>query len=506
MSKVYFCGVDIGTSESKGVIIDEKANIIAYHACPHEMLSPKPGYAEHDAEKVWYGELCEITKALIEKSGVDPKEIASFGCSTIAPCCLPVDKDLNPLMNAMLYGVDVRASKEITYLSELLGEDHVLDRCGSPITSQSAAAKILWLKNNCPDIYNKAAYFLTGTSYLTAKLTGNVVIDRYTAAAFVPAFDIGTNEYAEDLLKPICSIDKLAECRWTSDVIGHVTKQASEDTGLAEGTPVITGTADASAEAVSAGVIEAGDMLLMCGSSIFMIHVTDKPYRDRRIWTGPYLFDGTYDVSAGISTTGTMTKWFRNNFAKDLWEAEKNGGENAYAVLSREAENIEPGSGGLMVLPHFSGERTPINDPLAKGVIFGLNLTHTRGHVFNACMEGVGYGIRKHFDVFEERGIKTDRVMAVGGGTKNEKWVQIISDIGGFTQTLPEVGVGAAYGDALLSALGIGFYKTPKEMTSSVKIKKEVTPCMVNYEKYAPYRKMYSSLYNATADLMHMEL
>ncbi|NLD88577.1 MAG: FGGY-family carbohydrate kinase [Clostridiales bacterium] len=504
MRKSFFCGVDIGTYESKGVITDESMNIVAYHSCPHVMSSPKPGYAEHDALGVWYKDLCEITNALIEKSGIDPKDVASFGCSTIAPCCLPVDKEMNPLTQAMLYGVDVRAAKEIEYLIELFGEEKILSRCGSPVTSQSAAAKILWLKNNLPEVYDKAAYFLTGTSFLTAKLTGNVVIDNYTAAAFVPAYDITKNSYDLNFLRPICSEDKLARCMWTNEIAGHITSDAALDTGLAEGTPVIVGTADASAEATSAGVISVGDMLLMYGSSIFIIHVTDKPYPDKRIWTGPYLFEGTYDVSAGMSTTGTLTRWFRDNFSIDLLSEEKNGGMNAYDALALEAKDVKAGSGGLIVLPYFSGERTPINDPLAKGVIFGLNLTHTRGHVFNACMEGVGYGIGQHFEVFAENGIETKRVFAVGGGTKNEKWLQIVSDISNMPQLLPEVSVGAAYGDAMLAALGVGRFATPEEMTSVTKIRKIVKPG--NTVVYEPYRKAYAELYKATKNLMHSAL
>ncbi len=498
----YFLGIDIGTFESKGALVNENAEVVASCACPHIMESPLPGYAEHDAEETWWHDCCEISNRLINDSGVDPKMIAAVGCSTIGPCCLPVDKNLRPLRKAILYGVDVRAVKEIAYLEDLYGKDAIFEKYGTPITSQSIGAKILWLKNNEPEIYAAADKFLTGSTFLVAKLTGEYAIDRYTAATWVPMYSIEKEDWEDDL-SLFCRRDQLADCYWSDEIVGKVHEQASRETGLAVGTKVLTGTADASAEALSVSVLDPGDMMLMFGSSIFIIHVVDKFTKDERLWAGPYLFKGTYSVAAGMSCAGTLTRWFRDNFARDIFAHAEATNQNVYALMAESIESIPPGSEGLVVLPYFSGERTPINDPLAKGMIFGLNLHHTREHVYKACLEGVGYGIEQHFSIFDERDMGTKKVIAVGGGTKNASWLQSVSDISGKAISTAEVSIGAAYGDALIAALGVGFYKDSKELSNIIKIKKTIQPDMANYKKYQPYREQYDRLYKATKDIMH---
>jgi len=503
LSSPYFIGIDIGTYESKGVITDAGGHVVASQSCPHEMESPKPGYAEHDAEKTWWGDFCELSNGLIARSGVNPSEIKAIGCSTIAPCCLPVDEACRPLRKAILYGVDVRAGKEIYFLEELFGTEHILAEYGMPITSQSAAAKILWIKNNESHIYRNTARFITGTTYLVAKLTGEYVIDQYTAASWVPMYDRHANDWAYGNLDIFCRPGQLAQCRWTNEIAGNVTRQAASETGLAEGTPVSVGTADAAAEAISAGVSEPGDMLLMYGSSIFIIHVTDKFRMDPRLWTGPYLFPGTFAITAGMSTAGTLTRWFRDNLAKDLLETQEKTGRNAYDLLAEETSGIAPGSDGLLVLPYFSGERTPINDPDAKGVIFGLTLRHSRAHVYNACLEGIGYGIAQHFDIFDRMQLETKKIIAVGGGVKNEKWLQIVSNISGRTQCTVEEGIGAAYGDALLAALSIGIYHDVKDIGVIVRQLKSIVPVKEEQAKYQHYKNRYAELYSLTRKMMH---
>ena len=499
MDQPYFLGVDIGTSESKGVLMTANAEIVATCACPHGMESPKPGYAEHDAESVWWADFCDIVQALPKIAHIATSQIAAVAVSTIAPCCLPVDKDLRPLRKAILYGVDVRAAEEITFLENYYGKEAIIKLCGSPVSSQSAAAKILWIKNNEPEVYAAADKFLTGASYLTAKLTGQYVIDRYTAATWVPLYDVLGEDWVEDT-SLFCRRDQLAQCRWSDEVVGTIHEKAARETGLAQGTPVLCGTADASAEAVSAGVLDAGDLLLMYGSSFFFIHIVDTWTRDERLCSGPYLFPGTYAVTAGMSTTGTLTRWFRDQFARDLDKS------SAYEQLAASVQNIPLGSGGIIVLPYLSGERTPINDPKAKGVIFGLNLTHTREYVYNACLEGVGYGVAQHLDIFKENHMDTRKIMAVGGGTKNVKWLKIVSDICGVDQLTVKVGIGAAYGDAMLAALGTGYFKNVGEIAAKVKVKDRIPPNPEHTARYIPCRGRYKALYEATKQLMHEDV
>jgi xylulokinase len=229
-----------------------------------------------------------------------------------------------------------------------------------------------------------------------------------------------------------------------------VTANAARATGLAAGTPVIAGTIDAGSEALSVGVIRAGDMMIMYGSTIFTIMLSKARISDPRLWYAPWLFKGEHASMAGLSTSGTLTHWFRDLAARDLDPAK------AFAALAREAEASPAGARGLIMLPYFSGERTPIHDPNAKGVIFGLNLTHGRGDIYRALLEGIACGTNHIIETYREIGELPRKLLAVGGGTKNKVWSQATSDISLMPQTVCRKTVGASYGDAFLAALAIG--------------------------------------------------
>ena len=446
----HYLGVDIGTFETKGVIVTETGEIAAQASRPHQMQVPQPGWAEHDAEQDWWGDFVHVTRKMLADSGIAPSSIAAIGTSGIGPCMLPVDKAGNPLMNAVLYGVDTRAAREIADLNEQIGEATVLERCGNALTSQAVGPKILWLKRNRPEIFAATHKILNSTSFLVHRLTGRYTIDHYSAGNFSPFYMAETQGWSDELAPGIIAMDKLPELLWTTDIAGHVTAAAAAETGLDEGTPVIAGTIDAAAEAVSVGVLKPGELMLMYGSTIFIILITASRVRDARLWYAPWLFPGQHGSMAGLSTSGTLTHWFRNNFAKDLPP------DTAVVQLAAEAEASPPGAKGLVLLPYFSGERTPIHDTQAKGVLFGLDLTHDRADMFRAVLEGIAHGTRHVFDTYAEAGHSPATVYAVGGGTKNRVWSQATSDISGFTQVVRQKTIGASYGDAFLAALALG--------------------------------------------------
>ncbi|MFQ5624875.1 MAG: FGGY family carbohydrate kinase, partial [Paracoccaceae bacterium] len=250
----YTLGIDIGTFESKGVLVDGDGNIHASAARPHKMIVPQPGWAEHRAEEDWWGDFVHICRTILGESGCDPADIAGVACSAIGPCMLPVDGNGAPLMNGVLYGVDTHAAAEIAELTENIGEDVLLARCGNALTSQSVGPKILWLKRKRPEVFAKTAHILTSTSYLVQRLTGEVVIDHFTAVNFMPLYDAGRQDWVDDMAPDIIGLDRLPRLAWSTEIAGHVTAQAAAETGLAEATPVTTGTVDAAAEAVSVGV------------------------------------------------------------------------------------------------------------------------------------------------------------------------------------------------------------------------------------------------------------
>ncbi|MEO0991020.1 MAG: FGGY-family carbohydrate kinase [Pseudomonadota bacterium] len=488
----YTLGVDIGTFESKGVLVDGAGRIVAQAAAPHEMLVPQPGWAEHRPEEDWWGDFVRVTRELLATSGIAPGDIDCIATSAIGPCMLPVDTDGMPLMNGVLYGVDTRASDEIEELNERIGEAVILDRCGNALTSQSVGPKILWLKRKRPEVFEKTAKILTSTSFLVNRLTGEYVIDHYTAANFSPLYDVGQLDWTTGLADDIVDPGALPRLMWSTEIAGHVTAEAAAETGLAEGTPVTCGTIDAAAEAVSVGVRDPGDMMMMYGSTIFIIQVTQDPVRDPRLWYAPWLYPGVHASMAGLATSGTLTHWFRDQFAKELTR------EDAFPVLAAEAETSPPGAKGLLMLPYFSGERTPIHDPNAKGTFFGLNLTHTRADMYRALIEGIAMGSAHVIETCRDVGAEPARILAVGGGTKNELWLQATSDFGGVPQVVSETTVGASYGNAFLAACAIGQAK-PADISAWNPAKRTVTP--EAHEVHARQFQLFRRLYEQTKDI-----
>lgn len=491
---MYTLGVDIGTYQSKGVLVDTSGAIVAQAARDHEMIVPRPGWAEHRAEEDWWGDFVQITRALLAQSGAPAEEIAGVAVSAIGPCMLPVDAGGAPLMNGVLYGVDTRAAAEIDDLTARIGADVIFERCGNALTSQAVGPKILWLKQQRPEIFERTAKVLTSTSFIVQNLTGEAVIDHYTAANFAPLYDVAAQDWCDDLAPEIIGLEKLPRLMWSTEIAGEVTAEAARATGLAPGTPVTCGTIDAAAEAVSVGLRETGDMMMMYGSTIFIILATDARLRDPALWYAPWLYPGTHAAMAGLATSGTLTHWFRDQFARDLPR------DGAFAALAEEAAASPPGANGLLMLPYFSGERTPIHDPLAKGAFFGLNLTHSRGDMYRALIEGIAYGTAHVTRTFAGAGGAPDRVLAVGGGTQNAAWLQATSDISGLPQVVSEKTVGASYGDAFLAACALGL-AAPGDIARWNPPARTIAP--QHHAAYDAGYDLFRALYDQTRDIAH---
>ncbi|MEE2773777.1 MAG: FGGY-family carbohydrate kinase [Pseudomonadota bacterium] len=489
----YTLGIDVGTFETKGSLVDHSGNLLGQAKRAHKMLVPKAGWAEHRPEEDWWGDFCFVSNAILNQTGINPNAIKAVSCSAIGPCMLPVNSEGKPLRNGILYGVDNRAETEIKELNAKIGEEEILKRCGNALTSQAVGPKILWFRRNYPDLFKKTHKILTSTSFLVHRLTNEYVIDHYTAANFSPLYDVSKQNWTQDLANDIIDTARLPTLKWSGEIVGSVSASAATSTGLAEGTAVTTGTIDAAAEAFSVGVTNPGDMMLMYGSTIFIILRTEQRSRDSRLWYAPWLFEGEHAAMAGLATSGTLTHWFRDQFAKELEPA------NAIPTLVTESKNSPKGAKGLILLPYFSGERTPIHNSQAKGVFFGLNLTHHRGDLFRALIEGIAYGTRHVTDTFRDLGQTPSKVFAVGGGTKNMLWLQATSDITGVNQYVRDKTIGASYGDAFLAALSINAVeRSDIEKWNPIKrtVKHKAHP---NYESNY---KIFRQLYESTKDLM----
>ncbi len=504
MSHQYLLGVDIGTYSSKGVLVDAcTGEITGSHIIEHNIYIPKPGWAEHDADQVWWYEFVQICQQLLSTTKINPEEIKAVGTSGLGACVLPVDAVGKPLRQAILYGIDTRAIAEMAELERVFGKEKIFQISLMNLSTQSTGPKILWIKNHEPQIYNQTRYFLTSEAYLVQKLTGNATLDYLTAADYAPMFNVQKNTWNVETTQYITPLEKLPKFSWSCEIGGCVTHRAAQETGLLEGTPVIVGTTDGCSEALSAGVSNIGDMMMMFGSSFYFILKTGKIKPTELIWSSAWLEKGAYTLQGGTSTSGSLTRWFRDNLAPLEMAAQNIGGENAYASLTKLLDQSPLGANGLIALPYFEGERTPVHDPQARGVLFGLTLSNTRADIYRALLEGIGFGIRHILDEMRKADVFPSRMVGVGGGTQNLGWMQMVSDIANIEMVIPEQQIGASYGDAFMAGIGVGLYKNLSEITRWVHNKYQIKPNPESHKKYEPLYKIYRGLYEQTKGLMH---
>ena len=503
----YVLGVDIGTQGIKGVILNEDLKTVAKTYMEHDYFQPRSNWYEHDVEKIWWGGFKQIVRQLLKKVDFSSEHIIGVGCSGLSPCFLPLDKNDRPLRNAILYGIDTRAMKEIKEITKELGEENILNNNKQPITTQTVGPKILWFKKNEPEKFKQTKKIFTTTNYIVYKLTGNYILDHTQAAFFGPFYNFNNHSWDQEM----CSLFKVPyelfpPLKKSIDIAGTITTQVAAETGLAKGTPVIIGTADGLAEIFSAGGFEKGEVTLIYGTTGIIVINTDKCPIMKELWIAPHpINDNAYLVAGGTVATGALTKWYRNNFGVIEQAMQERININAYDLLSKQAENISAGSGGLITLPYFSGERTPINDPLARGLILGLTVYHTREHVYRSLLEGAAYSFQHHLDVFKQYGFQISRVIACGGGTKGKLWPQIVSDVIGYNQFIPSSPLGAEIGSAYMAAVAVDLVSDLKFIRRF--IENEGFHCIKtnykNHEVYQQYYRLYRSIYENIKEDMH---
>lgn len=503
MAKAYLLGVDIGTYSSKGVLVDAETGIVAAaHVVEHGLSMPNLGWVEHDPDQIWWGEFVSISHELLLESGIEPNHIKGVGVSGIGPCVLPIDENGNALRQGILYGIDTRASDEIEQLEKALGREKIFKLSAAHLSSSASGPKILWIKNHEPHVFAKARWFVTSHSYIIFKLTNQAVVDKYSACAFAPLIDVEKICWLEGMGELITPAESLPKMLWSCDVAGYVTAQAARQTGLKEGTPVIAGTTDSAAEAISAGLADFGDMMMMFGSSNSFIMKTDKLVRTDNFWGLNWMDSGTYAFVGGMSTVGSLTRWFRDNLASLEVSGQATGGPNAYAAMAELLKETTLGADGLIALPYFEGERTPIYDPDAKGMLFGLTLKHTRADIYRALLESVGFGIRHNMECMLAENLHPKHILAIGGGTKNLAWMQMISNIANIQMSIPNQQIGSSYGDAFMAGVGVGLFSNLGEIRKWVYSTRQITPDPDAVAEYTPLYRIYRELYNQTQHLM----
>ena len=479
-----FIGVDIGTSSSKGVLVNESGELLGQSVRSHEVSRPHPGWVEMDA-RIWWQECVDILADLV---AVAPGPVDAVGVSGMGPCVLVTDEHMTPLRPAILYGVDTRATAQIEALDAELGRDEVLARCGSVLSTQAVGPKLAWIAEQEPEVFARARRLFMPSSWLAYCLTGAYGLDHQSASQATPLYDTHARDWYAPWVKRIAPEIEMPPLGWATEVAGTVHPEAAARTGLAVGTPVITGTIDAWSEAISVDAHNVGDLMLMYGTTMFMVNTVAQPLTHPALWGTVGALPDTRNLAAGMATSGAITSWIRELF-----------GRPDYVELLALAKESGPGARGLLCLPYFAGERTPIADPDARGIIAGLTVSHTRGDIYRAALESTALGVRHNIETFRAAGGQIDRVVAVGGGAQGDLWTQIVSDVTGVEQVIPTYTVGASYGAAYLAAASV----LDVSISDWNPTERICRPNPATRDNYDELYALYVALYPATRDISH---
>jgi xylulokinase len=505
----FLVGCDVGTGGTKAVVMATDGAVLGSHFIEYPLITAKtaedrfPGAkAEQDAEWYWNA-AAETIRTSIRQAKISPREIKGVSVSALSATCIIVDKDQRPLQNVHIW-LDRRATAECAWLRQQVDEEYVFRMSGNLIDPFYGAPKLMWIKNNRPVLYRQTDKFLSAVGYLGMKLTGKLVMDYSDAAMVGIGFDIVNRKWNEELIEAI-GLDpaKFPPPFPCDEVIGEVTREAAARTGLAPGTPIVAGTVDSAAAWLSAGAVDAGDTRLILGTSGSLGVVHDTPLFTRGMITVIHAADSRckYVTVGALACAGALIRYFRDNFAQLEKATEVISGINAYDIMNEEAKQVPPGSDGLIVLPYFMGERTPMWDPHARGVIFGLSLDHGRGHLVRAMMEGVGYALLHNFELMQAGDLKMQLPFVLcEGGARSPLWRQIVTDILNVECTFAPFSLGAPVGDAVIAGVGVGIFKNYDIVKSLVRYGDKSLPNPENHARYMKLYTVFRDLYPALKD------
>jgi xylulokinase len=477
--------------------MDESGAILGSHTIEYPLLTPRPGWAEQNPEWYWNA-VADTIKESVKQARIDAKHIKGVSVSALAPACILVDKDLKPLQNAHIW-MDRRGIAESGWLKEKIGDDDSFAVSANIIDPYYATVKLLWEKNNRPELYRQAYKIQTAADYPAMKLTGKAVTDYSNASLYSVCFDIVKRKWRTDIIERIgLDADKFPQAFACDAVIGEVTAQAAERTGLYKGTPVVAGTVDANAAYVAGGAIDDGDFSLAMGTAGCMGVIHKDPQFTKNMVTIVHSADSEimYSTLATTVSFGAVTRYYRDNYGQLEKQTADLLGMDVYEIMNLEAQKISAGSDGLIVLPYFMGERTPIWDPYARGMVFGLSLAHTRGHFLRALMEGAVLALYDNYKYMKDSGMKTNLPLVVGeGGAKSALWRQIVSDMFNVHVTYMKESKGAPAGNAVVAGVGTGVFKDYTVVKEWLKFSDDHFPDEDRHKKYMEIFKVYKNLY-----------
>lgn len=497
----YLIGVDLGTSGTKTVLFDESGTPVASQTIEYPLYQPQNGWAEQDPHD-WWNAAAGSMKAVIAKSGVTPKDIKGIGISGQMHGLVMLDKAGNVLRKSIIW-CDQRTAKECEEITGRVGANRLIEITANPALTGFTASKILWVRNNEPEIYEKCAHILLPKDYVRYMLTGEFATEVSDASG-MQLLDVPGRCWSDEVLSKL-GIDKalLAKVYESPEVTGTVTAQAAELCGVAAGTPVVGGAGDNAAAAVGTGTVEDGIAFTTIGTSGVVFAHTSKVSIDPkgRVHTFCCAVPGAWHVMGVTQAAGLSLKWFRDNFCSPEMATAAGMGKDPYYLMDKQAERIPIGADRLLYLPYLMGERTPHLDPDCRGVFFGLSAMHTRQHLLRAVMEGVVYSQRDSVEVLRGMGVKINDMLACGGGGSSPLWRQMLADVYNCPVKTVVSKEGPALGVAILAGVGTGVYKNVVEGCHAViRTNPPQNPVPENSAKYEKYYQMYTQLYPALKD------
>lgn len=464
----YLIGMDLGTTNAKGALYDEKGRLVVAASGQYETCYPGEGWAQQNPE-AWWSAARDIFRQIADAAGRERMKAVSGICiSSQTPTLLPVDSAGRPLRDALIW-MDSRAGQELSDILNTVGEERYMAVTGMRPAVSFLPPKLLWYKRHEPELFEKTACFLQVNGYINFKLTGELTMDR-DQAALTQCLDAATGSWSQTISEAIGIniAGFFPEPADNSCIIGHVTEAAARETGLSAGTPVAAGSSDAIAAMYASGLTRLGEATEVSGtSSLVFAGTTALPKQDYR--AGGHacaLKDIPYVYNAPITATGASIKWYMDQFGLYEKQQAQESGRSEFDLLNEEALTAEPGSAGVMFFPYMMGERAPLWNDHAKGMFIGLSMHSRREDMIRAVFEGTAYALRSVLDVFKANGAGIDSLRVVGGGAKSETWLKIKASVLNLPILVLDKKTGdVPFGDALIAGLATGIYE---DLTKSI--------------------------------------
>jgi xylulokinase len=493
----FLVGVDLGTSACKTVIFNTEGKKVSETQQEYPVYHPQPKWAEQNPRE-WWNAAVETVKKSLKKAGIREDEIAGLAVDSQREAVVPINKKGEELYNSIIW-LDNRTVPQARRIHELMPQEKVLSETGVPINPIYSATKIMWLRDNVPEVYEKTACFLCAKDYIVYKLTGEAATD-YSMASRTMLFNVTKKVWSNEICSTLgISVDKLPPVKESVAVIGEVSVKASHETGLSKGLQVVNGGGDRPCECLGAGVTQSGLVNTGTGTgSVFEVPL-DKPAIDMqgRVPCCVHVIPDMWEYEVIIATTGATLRWFRDTFGGEEKAQAQRNNLDPYDLLTEKAEKTSLGADGLFFYPYLAGIFLPKYDEKARGVFFGINLSHEKGHFVRAILEGVAFQYLETFTLLGELGVKVNELSMVGGETRSSLWNQIKADVCGRRIRIPEVDDAAALGAALLAGTGVGQYSNlRKAAEETVKNKNVFTPNPKNHRLYAEAYRNYRTVYS----------